>query len=79
MERSRSIFNPLRYVEANHPVFTPSVHEKKRDKKLSNTAYAVTDIDVINIARFFRSNRVSDEIYIEAKLPIIGQKKTGAF
>lgn len=28
IERSRSIFNPLRYVEANHPVFTPSVHEK---------------------------------------------------
>lgn len=61
MERSRSIFNPLRYVEANQ--VNAECSRKERDKKTSNTTYAVTDIDVINVGYFFIIyNKVSDEI-----------------
>lgn len=50
MERSRSIFNPLKYIEANQ---VNECSRKEWDKKASNTTYAVTDIDVINVGYFF--------------------------
>lgn len=51
IERSRSIFNPLRYVEANQ--VNVECSRKEWDKKASNATYAVMNIDVINVGYFF--------------------------
>lgn len=63
MERSRSIFNPLKYVEANQ---VNECSRKEWDEKASNTTYAVTDIDVINVGYFlpYIIKGVSDVIFI---------------
>jgi len=49
--------------------YSRRVFTKRTGEKASNAAYAVTDIDVINVGHFSRSGRVSVRIYVKAKFP----------